>query len=445
MNFFGLRSRLLKISTCLMLVLAACGGNLIKNDPDGRKGDGGPGDGSTIDAAPTVGAVDVTVYNNQNGLPESGSRVVFVAPDGVTTQSAFTDATGKVTRTITSGSTVHVVPIVGDTLLTTLAVNPGDRLVFGRPAGKIMVGIVGTMTINLKNAPSGGGGFRATASGCAFGVVDVGTATTLALNVRSGCDRFDLLIGALDANGTGNFTAVAFSANHAYVEGGVIDSSSTWLPVGDQLSLVNQPINVSRIFGIARRLILDGEMQLQFSGNGGATSIGLSLPKLPTRSSYETTLLHVNQSLKAIIATQIQPAGAPAVLDFSVTSLPWITAPVFDAATRKVQWTVDGSGTPTLKHVVVTYKIASGAPRTWTIVAPGDATTALTLPALPIELAAQDVTTATNIVPVVQLFRFNAPLTYNDVRSDAHERIGSFSNPWTQDPRVTAFTISGGR
>jgi hypothetical protein len=430
------RVRLLILS--IVATVAACGGNVIKNNPDGN-GDGGPNDGSAIDAAPTVGPVDITVYG-PNSMPEAGSRVLFVAPDGVTTQSAFTDANGKVTHIVTSGSTVHVVPIAGDALLTTLGVNPGDQLVYGHPGLRVGAG-GGSMTVELKNTPSGSGGFRALSSACASGAVDSGTATTMTLGVS--CDRFDLLIGAYGTDGTGKNIAVAFSANHAFVNGGSIDSSSMWIPVVDQLSLLNQPANVSKIFGYARRLILDGQLESIFGENGGATTAALSLPKLPTRSSYEATLSHVNQSLKPITATQVQPAGAAAVLDFSVTSLPWITAPVFDAVTRKVQWTVDGAGTPTFKNIVMTYKIGS-ATRTWTIVAPGDATTALTLPALPIELAAQDVTTATNIVPVVQLFRFNAPLTYNDVRSEALQRVPYYS-PWTQNPRVTAFTISGGR
>jgi hypothetical protein len=50
------------------------------------------------------------------------------------------------------------------------------------------------------------------------------------------------------------------------------------------------------------------------------------------------------------------------------------------------------------------------------------------------------------IVSDVQIFRFNAPLSYNDLREQVFPRTISSqfgTTTWTQDDRVTALTISG--
>jgi hypothetical protein len=452
MNFFAYGS--LRVGTFIAafatIALTSCNGKVL-GKPDAIGGDDATTgtDGSNIDAAPMFGPAEVTVYN-ANGVLESGSRVLFVSPDGSTVESAFTDATGKVSRNISSGSTVHVVPTVGDTLLTTLAVNPGDKLVYGR-FNPGLQGTLGTMTVRLRNPPQGGGGFRAL-YGCATGSVNDAAATTLTVGLRPGCEQFDLLIGVLDSNGTANHTAWSYSTGHTFVDGGIIDSSTNWVPQGAvQIALQNKPSNVGgTIYGTANYRIAGGEAWTGITGPGTAVSLGSPFPILPIPSRFEVTLNHSNLSLKPMTTSQLLPIGAAPAIDFAPTSLPWMTMPTYDAATRKIQWTVDGTGTPTMTHALITYKTNAGAPRTWIIVAPGAATTSMALPTLPPELSAQDLATATNIVPQVQLLRFNAPLTYNEVRGDALARSlqGQFFlqfNTWAQDPRVTGLTASGGR
>jgi hypothetical protein len=119
----------------LAVGVAVCGCGEVKsaNDPDGG------GDGP--DAQPAVGSVSITAADVVGNGPLVGTPIYFVGPDGALVEEAMTDADGKASATVPTGSlAIVVVPSEGEAaplgshqLLVVADLHPGDDITLGAP------------------------------------------------------------------------------------------------------------------------------------------------------------------------------------------------------------------------------------------------------------------------------------------------------------------------
>src|SRR5438477_610598 len=120
-------------AACLILLVAACGGDPVHHIPDAP-----PPIDAAPDAPPVSGPVTLTVISN--GVPQQNVRVLFENADNSLVASTTTDANGTASATMTAGGSVTAIDPYTTTqplplgvpppaeLRTYVGVKPGDKL-----------------------------------------------------------------------------------------------------------------------------------------------------------------------------------------------------------------------------------------------------------------------------------------------------------------------------
>jgi hypothetical protein len=115
----------------LAVVAAACGE--VKNSPDAGIADADvPDVDAALPDAVSRGTVAVTVFDDDDGMPQAGVTVVFLEPDGSLGDRVLTDDLGQASAELTSGGSVTAVRLSSSTsMVTIVGVEAGDNLVIG--------------------------------------------------------------------------------------------------------------------------------------------------------------------------------------------------------------------------------------------------------------------------------------------------------------------------
>jgi hypothetical protein len=357
---------------------------------------------------------------------------------------------------VVAGSTVHVLNSAASVLTTTLAVKPGDTLVYNKKAFERK--ILGAMSIVAQGYLYPYPGFQVVTSDC-VSLSGADGVQTLDIQITKGCDPFNVV---LQQSSPDTRPAIySYTKDIAFVAApgplAQVISDSTWKsPTSLQFTLINEPLDVKGKAGQVSRLMVSpladnvapgyfGGMTSSYSFTTGnlvdATLPDLAMPLLFTGTMSNTNAARKNQFHSHKLATDGR------TVDFSATALPWITQPILTAADRTVSWTTNGNGIPSMKITTLKYRLGPPGAElfTWQVISPGDSDTKQILPRLPAQLLAQDFSQATSgVAPTVteRLLRFNAGLDYDQVRGNAAVYLPNLSD-WSSDPRVTELTVSG--
>ncbi len=379
--------------------------------PDGATSlDGGSLDAGAADGAlPASGPITVVVAT-ANG-PEPGVPVLFQDVTGAVVATGTTDATGSVKETVATGSGVTAVlgTLLAPSLVTVLAVEPGDVLAILDPS------VPPAGANNLVTATSLPGSSPDGATFAMFAGTCEGTATAppVSLSLAPGCvagGTFPLLVLAEDA--TPNELAFAFQKqNAAIVDAGAADDGGpveidltvggTWATSTPlTLSALHAPVNPvdgALVYGE----IAGGVAYVQTTSIGNAVNaVDAGAPPEATFRAHTGYPDFVQAEVNAIaydpnvvggsqngnvllaVATRAAAASPPPSVDFA-NALPTVISSTvaFDDVTRPtLSWTTSAPATSAAGTVSVlswqsTVDDGGTQAGTWTIVSPATTTT----------------------------------------------------------------------
>ncbi|MBK7195516.1 MAG: hypothetical protein IPH80_23780 [Myxococcales bacterium] len=362
------------------LGLAAC------DSPNSPIADAGAGDAPRVDAAALDDApVDapssdaalatVTVHVRSqagDGAPDPTATVFFVAPDGSLTGQAQPDASGVVVGAVEVGGSVTV-GWDGVVLVTMLAVEDGDDLVFG-PGDVALDQPVAVTLPALSGASS-----YAVGGPCLRGTAGV---PTVAATFGRGCGlTHSLLATSRTAAGLAYLIAPAVTPT----AGVPLAVTGAWVAgTTATVDFVGVPPNAGRAT-LRRRLLVGGAPAHQATLLNVAVAGGAAQGAFPAPAGYgDTAALEVTLGTSVFDRDQLialRPTLTEAAPVDVTPTLPEVTTPSQAGAT--VTWTTDGAGTP--DAVVVDFQEVDALENVvaaWRVIAPPD-TTAVTLPTLP--------------------------------------------------------------
>jgi hypothetical protein len=120
---------MLKVSSLMVLLAAACGDDGVRHTPDAAPHDGPLSVDGPVDAAP----MPVTIAATRSGQPMTGVHVYFLNADSSVVLATTTDATGTASAVMAAGGSVTAINPYGpskgpDELDTFMGVKPGDHL-----------------------------------------------------------------------------------------------------------------------------------------------------------------------------------------------------------------------------------------------------------------------------------------------------------------------------
>lgn len=402
-------------------------------------------DAPIADDAPVVtrGTVKVTVLDpSGTGAAAVGANVVFLDPDGTLVKKAATDTLGKASADVLPGASVTAILVVGTAtqLQTVLAIKPGDDLVIGTKS--LDSTTTGTYSITV---PTFAAAVQYAVSGPCNGntvAAPPSVATvTIPITVYNYCKlaTMDIVVTALDTNNT--VVAVLEKPNVPFVVGGATSIA------GPYQSARNFTASYTNVNPVVTNLGMSREVPDVF-GLGSSTSMaspGASLTlgvtgAVGATAHVTTNALNATRSVQVVSQT-VAGNAATYGLDVGGTLLPWLNAPVYDAANRKITapFSTIGSSTdkPDAFRLVASYRRTDPAMAsyTWTFYAPEP--TDITFPTLPAELAPIAPTATDTVTANVSMFEADNVTGYDGVRSD----LGGAFALYTGGLRTTATRI----
>ena len=335
------------------------------------------------DALPR-GLVTVVIYDD-NGDPAAQNAVIFQDTDGTITETT-TDITGTSAVTVNQGATVTVIQNDRGTLLQSIeGVAPNDVLTFGQPSDTGG----GAFDLTLE-VPDGGEGQVETEYGSACGISTVfgGFETSVGITVPFACSSVALLSDTrASIDGVLDYLLYVESNVQTITADADLTIPGPWL---------NAPLTSLSIDNVPSPAIVTKFDESAWSGNSSITGISL-----PTPSTYQAQipLSHhlppfgdsvqvITEFTDGASGNQLftEVANSPITeIDASSVLLPWIDDyATYDAVSRNVQWSSTGSGNADIYFVVASYMDGNGDSVTWTVLAPGSATSSIEMPVLPV-------------------------------------------------------------
>jgi hypothetical protein len=423
-------------------------------------GDGGTDGGG--DSGPPFGLVKVTVLGSDNA-PVPAADVVFHGPDGAVLRHVPADPNGKAEMDdFPAGGmiTVGTYRMDGDyqdyRLNTVMAAKPGDDLVFG--GSSYSYESLGSVTINLPAAaPPGTTRYWVTA-GCSGTSASVAPNPQATLYLAKAClkgstNKYDLVLLArndldenlgyivmkdLDAPPEESTVTVTAPA-------GWLTAAADWATFN--LNLNNAPpgatsleAEVGLLTSASSSFDMSVEAESPIAGGGN-----LSLPfkfarNLGTGLEYNFNIRFgdpLNPSGEIAYIKRVMPLPTMATVDMGNTLLPVISAPMLTGAPTRpvVSWDARGADLGAM---------ASGAQpyRNWMVGMPASTASPVTLPELPVAMAAYlpDGAVVAN-PPVVLFMKADFLQTYDDFRRTVGANLGDFLPP--AGPFEAQITVAG--
>ncbi len=326
-----------RLGVVVAIVFAAACGKVLETPTDGATDDAG-------DAPPDVsvpGTVRVTVLDRAGtGAPAVGSVVVFVDPDGTQTRK-ITDGNGQAEAEVFAGASVTSIATAsnGKTMVTVLAIAPGDEIVLGN--AKVDVATAGTFVVNWTQL--GGANDYEIYGPCGFQDSAGAGVTTKTITLRNDCNptTMELLIRARNsANATIGFSAksnisvaAGSTAMPAFVGGLTFTASYTNLSKATELDMDRRAPDGFG-FGIATAPDITGLTSVTTSAVVPTTG------SARVDSTFSTPVFEV-QEIHQRLAGNSTTYG----LDLAATALPWINKPMLDVAAHTIAVSADNTGT----------------------------------------------------------------------------------------------------
>jgi hypothetical protein len=386
-----MRSLLSAATAAIAFVGAACGE--VKSSSDAGAVDATVPDDvdakATSDAL-TRGRVEVTVFDEVDGVPLAGATVVFLEPDGSLAGRILTDDLGRAAAEMTSGGSVTAVRLDTSTLLVTImGVEAGDHLVFGAApppdatqTAILQVGFARTAHPNHVVRTTCGTSPSA------------GAASFLEVPMAMHCDRTprDIVMEASGAEGTEPQYAIVKDV----VGSAITVPANAWRPGTSGLATVTSVPPEVKQANVGRLV-----------RNGGRRVFTSFSSVVPTEGSDELravipNALDVGDDM--IVTTELFAGTVPGTpkqtirerrdlggnfrVDVAADLLPWVSAPRLDLATATLTWSQDGGGE--IDALVAEMAYARTVDNTqryhrWRVIAP-TSTGTLALPDLPAAL-----------------------------------------------------------
>jgi hypothetical protein len=379
-------------TTALAVVAAACGE--VKSSPDAGAVDGAVPD--DVDAPPAPpdalsrGPVQVTVFEEFDGVPQAGVTVVFLEPDGTLAGRVLTDDLGQASAELTSGGSVTAVRLDTSTrLVTILGVEAGDHLVFGEaPApdatetAVLQVGF--TRTTHPNHVVHTTCGTSPTA----------GAASFVEMPMVRHCDRTprDIVMAATGAASTETQYAIVEDA----VGSAITVPANAWRTASSGQAMLTavppavKQASVGRMLRTGGRRVFSSFSTVTTTEDRAAFSITIPNALDVGDDMIVTTELFagtVPGSPKQTIRER-RDVNATFGVDVAADLLPWVSAPRLDLATTTLTWSQDGSGEIDALLAEVAYSRTVESTQQsfrWRVIAPASTGT-LVLPDLPAAL-----------------------------------------------------------
>jgi hypothetical protein len=370
-----------------VLVAAACGGETAVSVVDGAVNT------MEVDAARVPpdalprGTVEVTVFEEFEGVPLEGATVVFLEPDGSLANRVLTDALGRASAELTSGGSVTAISFdVSTRLVTIVGVEAGDHLVIGHAPEPDPTE---TATLQVSFTPTA---HRQHVLRTTCGTSPNATGSVISMPMRVSCDRTprDLVLQASGTPGVAPQYAIlrAESATTLAVP------PTAWQAGSDGRATVRRvPSEVMQLN--VGRLVRSGGRRVYASFS----------PVMPTAGDDLTVAipnaLEVGEDM--IVTTELFAGTVPGtpkqtirerrdraetfVVDASAHLLPWVSGLDLDLGTRTLTWTQEGPGAGDVDAVIteIAYgRTVDNAPQyyRWRVIAP-TATGSVVYPDLP--------------------------------------------------------------
>jgi hypothetical protein len=330
-------------SFCLLLILAACGGDGVRHISDAPAGFAD----ASNDAAP-IAAMPVTVTVTFDGSGVAGLSAIFTNADGSPVATVLTDATGTASQTLGAGGYVTVVdpfPIEADVassnLYTWAGVKPGDHLVLYESTEGATETDFTLVTPTVANATT----YNATAVCVGGGGFGNGSSTTLAMQLF-GCTTADIYVAAHDSSNA--LVATLFHPALTVTANQTVDLSTTdhfAAAVPATYSFTNLPSSGVQVDDdlVGSAGVINGFARFT-DVSAGSASFSIAQPALPANDvAFVLTDFATTNNTHDVYAWS-PTAPTSYTLDASTATLPDVTAvPVFDYATDTLTWTA-GSG-----------------------------------------------------------------------------------------------------
>ena len=394
----------------VVLAAAACGGDKVHHLADGGRDafdagrdaavaddaaaardarpDAATPDAATPDAAVGVASVTVTV---RGGVPESGTLVYFVDPDG-TAVTTTTDATGTASATITAGASATVVEPESNLgltffpgqLYTVEELVPGDDIAIDQ-----FTQFPTLVSFDLQIPALAGAASYQLQSSCGpdlvgDGTIQPGSPQLQQVDCTPAATTIDMVVAAFAADGTLLGSLAALDQD---ISGGSVTLAGVYAPaVTTQVSLAHVPAVVTGAaittqLASPRGVIVQASVPATIAGGTASatfpTVAGGALTQIVTFDLAQTTA-----DAQHVVAWG--SAATTVALDDATLALADFDAPTFDAADQTFRWTSAGFGDPAdgaLMRFAVTVPEANYR---WDVVSPGDR--AIALPKLPADL-----------------------------------------------------------
>ena len=393
MKFSLTNNRATLLVSCALVASVACGNN--DNNavlPDARNDI----DAARINADAGLEPVSVTVLDLKEGTPAATVGVIFQNPDG-TLILRTTDAFGATSAVVQPGASVTVDQSAGGNgplFRSILAIQPGDSLMFGAidsngSNGTLYVSV--QITVPTPPEDSTGGIYFADSCG---GSTGYNTGTTVGtIGLPPGCTVGSVAVATQPADGNDFVEYLAAPSQSLF--NAQISIPGPWLasPAGT-VTIENVPSQII-VDGVGVA-VASGTNQLfgvYQSGTGGYQSSVVVTHHVPPVGDNVQVDVSLDDSAagghgdQEVLSSSLTGTST---IDASNVLLPWIdSATTFDDATRTIQWTTNGTGTPDVVMLAARYTVANGDSVEWAIIAPGDVTSVV-LPTLPPVLTAFD-------------------------------------------------------
>ncbi len=405
-----------RLSSFGFVVLAIVGCN---GDPNRTILDAAPGDGEADappDAPPAIAPVTVTIQTT--GAAPAGIRVYFQNADSSVVAAGPLDQNNSAKAVMAAGGYVTVVEpgrsATAHSLSTWAGVQPGDHLILDRRS--VATSVTFTVPLDPNNQPANYQLYT-TCGNTTLPPPAVAAAVPISIpiSLRNCGPNADVVVASLDAS---NRPLAAFSiVGQALSDGGTIDytAQAYVAPVLHTYRLDNNPDPNSPIQLVDGFVTQRGiEFQAESLALGGSPAISRGqLPVTPVNAIGVVSIVQdVTNTERRYIewgttATYIRDWGAELLPDFAAM-------PALDPATHVVSWTATGGTLASdLSGVALS---ATRANDSWTWQMFGAASTSMTLPTVPTDVADFNIT-ATDTSSVLTAVSAKVPGGWDALRA----------------------------